>query len=71
MDNEESKYKEADYIQVAEEGASFGLFHGFRYRIVNRHGWATHHTNSLEDAKRWFEKCKAFWIECDKREGRS
>lgn len=59
-------YDEQDYIQVAEDGMGFGHRGDYKYRVMDRQKiGATHHTNSLDDAKNWFHKCREYWIEQD------
>ena len=60
------KYKKEDYIQVASEGAGFGYRGEYKYRVMDKQRTnATHHTNCLCDAERWFYKCRGYWIEYD------
>lgn len=59
-------YEEQDYIQIAKEGFGFGHAGNYKYRVMDRQKIAaTHHTNDLENAKRWFRKCREYWIEQD------
>lgn len=56
-------YEEQDYIQVAKDGFGFG-HKSWKYRVMDRQKiTATHHTDDLENAKRWFRKCRAYWLE--------
>jgi len=59
-------YREEDFIQVAPEGSSFGRYNNYKYRVMSRdliH--PNHHTDSLEDAKQWFNQCREYWVEQD------
>lgn len=57
-------YEEQDYIQTAKDGFGFGHQGKYKYRVMDRQKiTATHHTNDLEDAKRWFHKCREYWME--------
>lgn len=59
-------YQEEDYIQTAPEGESFGHHRAYKYRVMDRqHIGATHHTNDLEDARRWFNKQRDYWNKQD------
>jgi hypothetical protein len=65
MESSEMEYAEEDFIQVAKEGFGFG-FSDYKYRVMDKQKiGATHHTNDLDDAKRWFHKCREYWIEMD------
>lgn len=56
-----TEYKESDYIQEAPPEKLFGHRAKYRYRVIGRHGFPTHHTNSLSDARQWFRKCVGYW----------
>lgn len=59
-----SKYEAQDYIQEAKEGFGFGHSGQYKYRAMDRQKiGATHHTNDLEDAKKWFNMCREYWLE--------
>ena len=59
-------YNEQDHIQVAKEGFGFGHNGEYKYRVMDRQNiGATHNTNRLEDAKKWFHKCAKYWNEQD------
>ena len=61
-------YEEQDYIQVAKDGFGFG-HKNWKYRVMDRQKiGATHHTNDLDDAKNWFHKCRAYWLEQEELE---
>jgi len=55
------EYKESDFIQTAKDGEGFGHRRDYKYRVLNRTGHYTHHTNDLKDARWWFKKCVALW----------
>ncbi len=55
-------YDEIDYIETAPEGSGFGHRGDYKYRVWNRtKTMPSHHTNSLDDAKAWFQKCRDEW----------
>jgi hypothetical protein len=57
-------YDEQDHIETAKDGFGFGHGGAYKYRVMDRMNiGATHHTNDLEDARRWFRKCRAYWLE--------
>ena len=59
-------YDEQDYIETAKEGFMFGHRGEYKYRVMDREKiGATHYTNSLDDAKRWFARCRKYWLEQD------
>lgn len=59
-------YSEQDYIEVAKEGFGFGYRGDYKYRVMDRQKiGAIHHTNDLKDAKRYFHKCREYWLEQD------
>ena len=64
-------YDEQDHIQIAEKGFGFGHKGEYKYRVMDRRGiGATHHTNSMKDAKRWLHKCREYWIKQDELNNR-
>jgi hypothetical protein len=59
-------YDEQDYIEVAKEGFGFGHRGNYKYRVLDRQKvGVTHHTNCIEDAKKWLRKCRSYWVEQD------
>jgi len=59
-------YDEQNYIETAKEGFSFGRRGEYKYRVMDRQKIsAMHHTNSLGDAKKYFRKCREYWLEQD------
>ena len=59
-------YKEQDHIETAKDGFGFGHRGDYKYRVLDRQRiGVTHHTNNLDDAKRWFNECREYWIEQD------
>ena len=59
-----ANYNRDDYIQEIREGQR--CFGKYKYRVMDRqYIGPTHHTNSLEDAQRWSEKCIAYWHKQD------
>lgn len=59
-----TNYKRDDYIQEIKDGQR--CFGEYLYRVMDRQfSRTTHHTNSLEDAQRWTEKCIKFWHKQD------
>ena len=67
---QDEKYKEADHIQEAPEGTTFGKHPAprYRYRVLDRDGYPNHHTDSLLDAIEWFRKCRNHWLALDESE---
>jgi len=60
------EYSEQDYIQEAKEGDGFGHRRSYKYRVMSKDKmFITHHTNSLADAKNWFNKCREHWMQMD------
>jgi hypothetical protein len=59
-------YDEQDYIQTAKDGFGFGHHGDYKYRVMGRlNTGAVHHTNCLDDAKKYFHKCREYWLEQD------
>jgi hypothetical protein len=59
-------YDEQNHIETAKEGAEFGHHGQYKYRVLNRHRTGvTHHSNDLDDAKKWFHECRKYWIAAD------
>jgi len=57
-----SKYTEQDHIQTSEEGCYFGYHGDYKYRVMDKQGISPiHHTNSLDDAQWYFNKCRKHW----------
>ena len=62
-------YNEQDYIQTAKDGFGFGHRGEYKYRVMDRQNiGAIHHTNSMDDAKTYFHKCRKYWLEQDELE---
>jgi len=54
---------ENDYIKVIKLGErGYGRY---RFKVLDRSGFATHHTNSIEDARQWLKRCLKYWEEQD------
>lgn len=63
-------YNENDHIEVAPDGQAFGHHRKFKYRVLGKGlHWPIHHTNDLEDARSYFNKCRMEWLEKDKQGG--
>ena len=59
-------YNEQDYIQTADDDNLFGHRGDYKYRVLDKNKeFPTHHTNSYEDAKKWFNVCVEYWKEQD------
>ena len=57
-------YEEQDYIQTAKDGFGFGGRGDYKYRVMDRQKInPVHHTNDMEDAKKYFHKCREYWLE--------
>lgn len=60
-------YLEENYIEEVPPNAK--AYGKYKYRVWGRgRHLPTHHTNDLEDAKKWFEKCKEYWLKLDEEE---
>ena len=56
-------YLEKDHIQTAPEGKPFGQVRDYKYRVMDRWGeFPIHHTNDIEDARWYFNKCRVIWV---------
>ncbi len=56
-------YEQNLHIQEASKECLFGHRKEYRYRVLGRDGESViHHTNSLEDAERYFKKCRDHWL---------
>ena len=59
-------YEQSSHIEEAPNDRLFGHRGEYRYRVLGKDGESViHHTNSLEDAEQYFEKCKARWLACN------
>ena len=47
------------YIEKVEAGMrGYGRW---KYRVVGRNGAPVHHTNDIDDAKWYLERCREYW----------
>jgi len=52
-------YEQNVHIEEAPKEHLFGRSQQYRYRVLGKDGESViHHTNSLEDAERYFKKCR-------------
>jgi hypothetical protein len=59
-------YDEQNHIEIAKEGFGFGHTGQYKYRVLDRQRiGVTHHSNDMDDAKKWFYECRKYWIAAD------
>lgn len=58
-------YEAKDYIETAPDGQLFGQRGEYKYRVMGRTGFPSHHTNCLDDATSWFEMQRDYWLQKD------
>jgi hypothetical protein len=60
--NGDEMYDESDHIQKAPKENLFGHRKEYIYMVLGKScEHPIHHTNSLEDAQKYFMKCKKMW----------
>lgn len=53
------QYPDGKHIEEIREGErGFGKY---KYRVIGRSGFPNHHTNDIEDARQWLDKCRLSW----------